>query len=156
MTLSPKAVKRIMKEIKEYEASDKKAFTLAYDEERLGEFYAILRSLDGVYEGGEYILKIKLPDDYPFKPPVISCITPSGRFIVSATICLNISHYHAETWSPLITVEKLIQSVMSVFYDHTIEGVGSTKASDNEKKIMAAQSKAYNLKHNKTILDMEK
>ena len=156
MPLTEKGLKRVVKELKEYEISDKKAFTLAYEEHNLQVFYAIVRSMDGPYEGGEYILKIKLPDDYPFKPPVISCETPNGRFHPGTNICLNISHFHSESWSPLITLEKIIYSVISVFYDPTISGVGSYATSDIEKKVLAASSKEYNKKNFKKILDAER
>jgi ubiquitin-protein ligase len=156
MPLTEKGLKRVLKELKEYESGDKKAFTLAYDENNLQVFYAIVRSMDGPYEGGEYVLKIKLPDDYPFKPPVISCDTPNGRFHAATNICLNISHYHSESWSPLITLEKIIYSVLSVFYDPSINGIGSHDTSDGEKRVLAAQSKEYNRKHYSKILEMER
>jgi ubiquitin-conjugating enzyme E2 J2 len=39
-----------------------------------------------VYHG-----KIKFPEEYPFKPPGISMITPNGRFATNKKICMSMS-----------------------------------------------------------------
>lgn len=156
MTLSDKGLKRVLKEIREHELGNEQGFSLVYDGNCLQKFYAILRNMDGSYEGGEYILEIKLPADYPFSPPVISCITPNGRFQTSVNICLSISHFHSESWSPLITLEKIILSVASIFYDNTISGVGSITSSEICKRQFANNSREYNLRHNSHVIGLEK
>lgn len=155
--LSDKGVKRVLKEIKELTkiSSQERGFGISFQENDLQNFFAIVRSLDGEYKGGEYILHIKLPTNYPFSPPVISCETPNGRFLTNTNICLNISHFHSETWSPLITLEKIILSVVSVFYDNSISGVGSIESTPEEKKHLAQISQIYNKKYHKGILDAE-
>jgi ubiquitin-conjugating enzyme E2 J1 len=157
MPLKDKGVKRVMKEISEYQASrEKHIFRLAYDDSNLQMIYPIIRGLDGDYTEGEYILRIKLPDDYPFSPPVIACMTPTGRFEPETNICLNITHMHSETWSPLITLEKMIYSVISVLYDKDITGIGSVVTSHETKKTLATASREYNRKHFAKILGLEK
>lgn len=150
--LSDKGVKRVMKEIAEYQASDKKSFLLSYDETDLQMFHVVVRTMDGEYSGGEYILKVKLPDDYPYSPPVISCETPNGRFETGKNICLSISHYHSESWSPLITVEKVIYSVISAFFDSGIKGIGSIESTSENKQLLAERSRNYNAKNHPLIL----
>jgi len=152
MPLTDKGVKRVMKEIRDYQTGDKKNFQLSYDENDLQMFYAVVDSMDGDYSGGQYIMKVKLPDNYPYSPPVISCVNPNGRFEPGTNICLNISHYHSESWSPLITVEKVIYSVISVFYDPQIHGIGSKYSEKEEVKRLASESKTYNAKYHKDIL----
>jgi ubiquitin-protein ligase len=155
--LTEKGVKRVLKEIKEMglKSPSVRGFSISFQESNLQTIFAIIRSLDGDFDGGEYILKIKLPDNYPFSPPVISCETPNGRFSPSSSICLNISHFHSETWSALITLEKIILSVMSVFYDESISGVGSIRSSSAIKKELAGSSMAYNRRHFPNILENE-
>jgi ubiquitin-protein ligase len=155
--LTEKGVKRVLKEIKDLKSRpiSERGFSISFDESNLQEFFAIIRSLDGCYHGGEYILKIKLPNDYPYSPPVISCETPNGRFSPGTNICLNISHFHSESWSPLITLEKIILSVMSVFYDESISGVGSIQETPARKSFLAQTSNEYNKKHFPTILSNE-
>lgn len=52
------------------------------------------------FEGGVYHGRIVLPPEYPFKPPNIMFLSPSGRFDVRKMICLSISAFHPETWQP--------------------------------------------------------
>lgn len=157
MPLKDKGVRRMMKEIADYQSSrEKHPFRLAFQESNLQVIHAIVRGLDGDYNGGEYILRIKLPDDYPFSPPVIAWMTPNGRFESETNICLNITHMHSETWSPLITLEKMIYSVISVLYDPTISGIGGIETSSEKKKMYAASSADYNRKHFPVILQNQK
>ena len=50
--------------------------------------------------GGVYHGRIKLPPQYPLKPPSIEIFTPNGRFETHKRICLSLSDYHPETWNP--------------------------------------------------------
>ena len=42
---------------------------------------------------------IMFPKDYPWKPPEIKMLTPTGKFGVGINICLSMSSYHPETWN---------------------------------------------------------
>jgi len=144
--LTEKGVKRVMREIKDLRSRtiSERGFGLSFDERDMQTFFAIVKSPGGDFEGGEYLLRIKLPDTYPYQPPVICCETPNGRFEPGTNICLNISHFHSETWSPLLTLEKIILSVMSVFQDESVSGIGSIRTSAEEKKRLADQSSVFN------------
>lgn len=146
-----------MKEISNYRKnSADRCFTLSFSEDDLQEIYGIFRKLDGDYQDGEYIIKIKLPNDYPDSPPVVSCLTPNGRFEACQNICLSITHYHAETWSPLITIEKILMSVVSVFYDESISGIASKgKTTSMRKKELAKKSAEHNMRYYSEILSRE-
>ena len=52
------------------------------------------------FEEGIYHGRIELPVEYPFKPPNIYFLTPSGRFDIKTKICLNITKFHPENWNP--------------------------------------------------------
>jgi ubiquitin-protein ligase len=52
----------------------------------------VLEGSEGTpFEGGVYHGKIKFPEEYPFKPPGISMITPNGRFATNKKICMSMS-----------------------------------------------------------------
>ena len=154
--LDAKGIKRVMKEINGHRGDTKdRCYKLAFDERTPQTFYAIISGLDGVFTDGEYIMKIKIPDNYPFGAPVICLETPNGKFIPGSKICLNITHFHSETWSPLVTLEKLIISIISLLGDTAMTtGVGFMNTSDGDKKELAMYSKEYNKKHFSTILSM--
>jgi ubiquitin-conjugating enzyme E2 J2 len=156
MSLSERCVKRVLKELDAYGKSDHAGYTMSFREDCLDTLHFIVRGLDGDFEGGEYIFQIKISPDYPFSPPVIRCLTPSGRFETEKTFCLSITHYHSEKWSPLVTIEKIIYSVMSVFSDPEITGVGIRAFPPGERRALAMSSREYNRQYFGDILSNEK
>ena len=48
--------------------------------------YCIKGAKDSVYEGGYYYGKVIFPVDFPFKPPAMYMMTPSGRFVPGKSI----------------------------------------------------------------------
>ena len=68
------------------------------------------------YQGGIFFLSINFPSDYPFKPPKVRFTTRVYHPNINAhgSICLNIL---SETWSPALTVSKLLLSISSLLTD---------------------------------------
>ena len=54
---------------------------------------------DTVYGSGWYWGRVTFPQDYPFAPPGIQFVTPSGRFRPETKICMSMSDYHPESWT---------------------------------------------------------
>ncbi|KJH51423.1 ubiquitin--protein ligase [Dictyocaulus viviparus] len=107
--------------------------------------YIIFGAPNTPYEGGVYHGKLVFPNDFPFKPPSIYMITPSGRFQVNTRLCLSISDFHPDTWNPAWTVSTIITGLLS-FMNDSAPTLGSITSSDAEKKVLARRSKAFNLK----------
>ena len=63
--------------------------------------------------GGHYHGKIKFPASYPFAPPSIMMITPSGRFVPNTRICMSMSDFHPESWSPMWSVQMILNALLS-------------------------------------------
>ncbi|GMT13875.1 hypothetical protein PFISCL1PPCAC_5172 [Pristionchus fissidentatus] len=97
------------------------------------------------YEGGMYHGKLVFPPDFPFKPPSIYMITPSGRFQTNTRLCLSISDFHPDTWNPAWTVGTIVTGLLS-FMNDTAPTLGSITSTDTEKKQLARKSKAFNIK----------
>lgn len=154
MVLTTKGIKRVMKELEEAKKpSSDQFYQIFSDPSNIQMIYAITTKLDGIYQNGQFIILIKLPDEYPLAPPVVQFKTPNGKFECDSNICLNITHFHSETWSPLLTIDKIVQSVISVMYDKTMEsGVGFISTSDEQKIKYSQESGEYNKKHNANIL----
>ena len=49
---------------------------------------------DTPYAGGQYLGTITFPATYPYAPPSIRMLTPSGRFVPNERICLSMSDFH--------------------------------------------------------------
>ena len=94
---------------------------------------------------GEYHGYLKLPKEYPFKPPAVFMKTPSGRFKPSTRICLSMSDYHPESWVPTWTCARVVLGLLS-FMLETHDTVGAMRTTDDKKAELAEASHAFNLK----------
>lgn len=110
------------------------------------------------YEKGVYHGKIVLPSDFPMSPPDIYFFTvqlavfcdlqENGRFEVNKKICLTITSFHKEEWSPSWTstrnplsvsllVETIITAISSMFPVPTPGAIGSIETPDEEVRSLA-------------------
>ncbi len=98
------------------------------------------------YEGGYYVGKLLLPVEYPSKPPGIIMITPTGWFECEKKICLSMSDYHPETWSPAWSISKVLIGLVS-FLVTDERTTGCIITSELTKWELAKKSLLYNLDH---------
>lgn len=104
------------------------------------------------YEGGLYHGKLVFPREFPFKPPSIYMITPSGRFKVNTRLCLSISDFHPDTWNPAWSVSSILTGLVSFMTEKT-PTLGSLETSDYTKRQLALQSLECNLQ-NKVFVEL--
>jgi len=69
--------------------------------------------------------------------------TPSGRFEPGKKICLSMSDYHPETWSPAWSVSAILVGLLSFMLDNEITA-GSVQTTEKEKKRLAELSLDFN------------
>ena len=66
------------------------------DENNLTIWYFLIKGLkDTPFEGGEYIFKLKAPDQFPHKPPSFEFCTPNGVYDIGGKICISVGEFHA-------------------------------------------------------------
>lgn len=66
------------------------------------------------YEGGTYLVDIRIPTEYPFRPPVMKFETKVWHPNVSSqtgAICLDIL---STAWSPVLTIKSALLSLQSL------------------------------------------
>mmetsp|Transcript_518 Transcript_518/g.309 ORF Transcript_518/g.309 Transcript_518/m.309 type:complete len:151 (+) Transcript_518:30-482(+) len=110
--------------------------------------YCIFGLKDCDYEGGYYYGTLTFPETFPQKPPSIRMSTPSGRFKTDYRLCLSISDYHPESWSPLWGVENIMIGLISFMCDtdsSSAHSIGGLRESSDIKKQKATESLNYNL-----------
>jgi len=136
------AARRIARDVRTYDASD--IATLHVDEANTRSILCLLRGApDTPYAGGEYVVRVALPDGYPFDPPTMTFLTPNGRFEVGAPICTTFTSHHPEAWSSSHTLSSLVRSLASFMLDESA-GRGSIRATAAERAAFAASSAATN------------
>ncbi|CZS93877.1 probable ubiquitin--protein ligase [Rhynchosporium agropyri] len=69
---------------------------------------------DTPYEGGTYVVDIKIPNEYPFRPPIMKFQTRLWHPNVSSqtgAICLDTL---GTAWSPVLTIKSALLSLQSL------------------------------------------
>ncbi|KAI5124217.1 hypothetical protein M0805_005067 [Coniferiporia weirii] len=147
--MASKAYKRLTKE---YVAMQREPppFVWATPDERniLHWNYIIRGPPDSPYAGGEYYGVVLFTAEYPFKPPGIKMLTPSGRFQPDKKICFSMSDFHPGSWNPAWSVATILTGLLSfMLSDEMTTGSVTTSAAD--KRAYAARSHSWNIQNKK-------
>jgi ubiquitin-conjugating enzyme E2 J2 len=107
------------------------------------------------YTGGEYLVRVELPNDFPYKPPHFYFLTPQGLYGVETKVCISIGEYHPEKYRATLGVIGFCANLVSglIGWKSMGGGIEIKNTSRAEKAQLAQQSHEYNLQHNKKILD---
>ena len=94
------AVQRLQKELRLLAKDPLPSITARPDVKNILVWHYVLEGdAASEYAGGVYHGKITFPSQYPFRPPAIVMVTPSGRFQSNTRLCLSMSDYHPESWN---------------------------------------------------------
>jgi len=110
--------------------------------------YLIRGPPDSPFEGGEYHGVLMFPPEYPFKPPGIKMLTPSGRFAPDKKICFSMSDFHPASWNPAWSVATILTGLLSFMLSDEIT-TGSVNTTDADKRAWARKSHSWNLQQRK-------
>lgn len=100
------------------------------------------------------------PPEYPFKPPAIRMITPSGndrlqatlltmpgRFQPGTRLCLSFSDFHPQSWNPSWMVSTILTGLLSFMTSEELS-TGSMNMPVWERRRLAEASREWNTLHN--------
>ncbi|KAJ7738461.1 ubiquitin-conjugating enzyme/RWD-like protein [Mycena maculata] len=144
------AVKRIMQEARELANDPSPEYSAAPLEDDIFEWHCTLRGPAGTeFEGGLYHFRILLPAEYPFRPPSLMMLTPSGRFETDTKICISFTNYHEELWQPAWGVRTAIIALQGFFplKGKAAVGIGAIEYPTPERKRLAALSRTWICPH---------
>ncbi|KAH9444581.1 hypothetical protein MJO28_013400 [Puccinia striiformis f. sp. tritici] len=144
---SKQANKRLMKELVDLNKSPPPFILARPRESDILEWHYILRGPpDTPYEGGEFWGTVVFPAEYPFKPPAIKMLTPSGRFQPDRKICTSMSDYHPASWNPAWSVATILNGLLSFMVAEEMT-TGSVRSSDGDRRLFAKRSHSFNVAH---------
>jgi len=128
------SIRRILKEMKEMQKEVNSQYTAHPLEDNLFEWHFTIRGpRETAFEGGIFHGRIILPPEYPFKPPSIMLLTPSGRFEIGKKICLSISAYHPEQWQPSWSIRTVLIALIGFMPTKGDGAVGALDYTEKER-----------------------
>lgn len=110
-------VKRVLKELDDVQRDKQALITLKLiSEDNLNHLTGtFIGPPDTPYEGGRFVVDIKIPNEYPFKPPIMKFDTKvyhPNISSVTGAICLDILK---DAWTPILTLKSSLISLQSLF-----------------------------------------
>uniref|UniRef100_A0A060T924 Ubiquitin-conjugating enzyme E2 1 n=1 Tax=Blastobotrys adeninivorans TaxID=409370 RepID=A0A060T924_BLAAD len=108
--------RRIAKELEDVRSDTNSGIRLEFVKESdISHFKGVFQGPpDTPYEGGEFIVDIQIPQEYPFKPPRMKFDTRIYHPNISSqtgAICLDILK---DAWSPVLTLKSSLISLQSL------------------------------------------
>lgn len=108
------ALKRLRKELNSIKKTCPPGISAGPLEDSMFEWEGYIEGpKDTPYEGGLFKLNIKIPKEYPFKPPLISFTTYIYHCNIASdgSICLDILK---DQWSPALDIAQTLMSIQSL------------------------------------------
>lgn len=109
------AAARLQKELMDLMMSGTPGISAFPDNDNLFSWLGTIRGADNTaYEGIDYRIAIRFPNQYPFEPPTIHFITPCYHpnvDLIHGAICLDILK---ENWSAVYTAGQVMLSLQSL------------------------------------------
>ncbi|KAK9464278.1 ubiquitin-conjugating enzyme/RWD-like protein [Lipomyces arxii] len=147
------ATKRLTREYKNIEESPPPYIVAHPSEKDILKWHYLITGPPGTpYEGGQYHGTLTFPDEYPYKPPAIRMVTPSGRFQTNTRLCLSFSDYHPKTWNPAWSVSTILTGLLSFMTSDEVT-TGALRSTDREKVKLAKLSHEWNLRQNRKFVE---
>ncbi len=138
--------KRLNKEKKENSKGNSNFYIQPLPKDLFKWHFTLLGPEGSPYEGGLYHGYFDIPQDYPMSPPNIYFLNDSGRYLPNKKICMNITSYHKEEWSPAWTLRTMMHAISGHFLVED-NGIGSIKKSKEYRKETAKKSHTYHCSH---------
>lgn len=120
-------------------------------------WYVLMSGFDGdegEFAGGEYLVRVEMPHDFPFNPPQFYLMTQQGLYEVEKKVCISIGEYHKDQYRAALGVNGFCNQLVSglIGWRDMGGGINIIKTTVAQKKAMAKASREYNIKHYPDIL----
>ena len=124
------ANQRILKEIDDIYRDPPDNITAGpIDDDHIDHWEAVINAPnDCDYRNGVFLIDIKIPSEYPYKPPICKFKTKILHPNISehdGSICLNILK---SQWNPSYTISNVLSSIMTLLYNPNFDNPFYQKA----------------------------
>ncbi len=121
-------------------------------EEDTTKWYILLSGFSGPedeFVGGEYLVRIHLPENFPYEPPHFYFMTPQGLYGLETKVCVSIGEYHKDEYRSTLGVDGFCNQLVSglICWRDMGGGINILNTKTSEKRRMALDSKRYNREH---------
>ncbi|ULY68577.1 ubiquitin-conjugating enzyme E2 2-like isoform X1 [Chlorella virus XW01] len=109
--------KRLVNEIKQLKKEPVQDIDIIIDDNNIYQMIANVRGPEEtIYSSGTFKLLIRIPDDYPIKPPSIKFMKPifHPNIYRDGKICLDVL---LQEWSPVQNIRTILISIRSLLAD---------------------------------------
>lgn len=129
--------------------------------DKFDEWYILMHNLSGKnneFVGGEYLASIKLPSEFPFKPPTFQILTPNGVYGTDGPVCISIGEFHADKYNAAAGVRGFCEELVNGIICWDLLGGGiriiAKQNTLKQKREMAKASRKYNEDNHANILQL--
>ena len=115
--------------------------------------------------GGQFLGKITATMEYPYGPPDVEMLTPTGIFPMNNNdFCIDIGKYHKNDYPATLGMDGYVKMIWSglMGWEELGNGIGLKTGKSSYKKLLCEISSAssssieYNKKHNSRVLELFK
>ena len=103
-----------------------------------------------------FFFRLKLPENFPDKPPKLVAITPNGTYETNGGICLAFGEYHSSNWNAAFGVIGCARELFNGLIIAPIGGGIRVKRggpTDKQKRAFGAASRQWNAKHHPGLVE---
>lgn len=137
---------RLMGDIRVIKKNPVAGIHLEFDPVDMQTWYFIIEGSDRTpFKEGFYFGEMVLSANYPFSPPTVCMITPSGRFQLNTNL-FSYTNFHPASWSAAVIPSDVALDLVSFMNDINDCGIGCITTSEAEMKKLALESLDFNLK----------
>lgn len=142
------------------------------NESDVGKWWVRIRDLQDEFAGGEYIVEMVAPKEYPFGPPEFYFKTPTGVYGCNVKVCISIGEFHKDDFAAgqggmggfavqlingIIFWQELghgISILHGEYYSaNKVQKQEMLPGLQIEKRLLAKESKEFNRKHFGSLID---
>ena len=134
-----------IKEVKEWEEKDNFYLKVQLKNDSIKDLRAsIAGPADTPYEGGRFLLDIKIPETYPSSPPKVEFVTTTWHPNISCSkVCLSVL---AEDWCSSITLRLIMLSILTLLAHPQFDDPNATHVArqyEHSEEIFQKTAKHY-------------